>query len=69
MQRTPAGLPSGIPGIGDEIDGAMQQAPQPARQLNPSLLMRDHCGNQGRAAASMSKDSRIEGDMPQPSLY
>jgi hypothetical protein len=31
MQRTPAGLPSGIPGIGDEIDMAMQQAPQPAR--------------------------------------
>jgi oxygen-independent coproporphyrinogen-3 oxidase len=31
-QRTPAGLPSGIPGIGDEIDKAMQQAPQPARQ-------------------------------------
>ena len=34
--RTPAGLlmPSttGMPGIGDEIDGAMQQAPQPGRQ-------------------------------------
>lgn len=30
-QRTPAGLPAGIPGIGDEIEGAMQQAPQPAR--------------------------------------
>jgi parallel beta-helix repeat protein len=27
MQRTPAGLPSGIPGIGDEIDGAVQHAP------------------------------------------
>jgi hypothetical protein len=25
-------LPFGIPGIGDEIDGAMQQAPQPDRQ-------------------------------------
>jgi hypothetical protein len=32
MQRTPAGLPSGIPGMEDEIDGAMQQAPQPGRQ-------------------------------------
>jgi hypothetical protein len=32
MQRTPAGFPSGIPGIGDEIDGAMQHAPQPERQ-------------------------------------
>jgi hypothetical protein len=29
--RTPAGLPSGIPGIADEIDGAMQHAPQPTR--------------------------------------
>ena len=29
MHLTPAGLPSGIPGIGDEIDAAMQQAPQP----------------------------------------
>jgi hypothetical protein len=29
-------LPSGIPGIGDEIDGAMQHAPQPARQENSS---------------------------------
>ena len=28
MQRTPAGLPLGMPGIGDEIDGAIQQAPQ-----------------------------------------
>jgi hypothetical protein len=32
MQRTPAGLPPGIPGIGLEIDGAVQQAPQPGRQ-------------------------------------
>lgn len=30
-QRSPAGLPSGIPGIGDDIEGAMQQAPQPGR--------------------------------------
>jgi len=28
MHRTPAGFPPGIPGIGEEIDGAMQQAPQ-----------------------------------------
>jgi len=26
-----AGLPFGMPGIGDEIDGAVQQAPHPAR--------------------------------------
>ena len=30
-QRTPAGLPCGMPGIGDEIDGAMQHAPQCGR--------------------------------------
>jgi len=29
---TPAGLPLGMPGIGELIDGAMQQAPQPIRQ-------------------------------------
>jgi hypothetical protein len=28
MHFTPAGLPAGIPGIGEEIDIAMQQAPQ-----------------------------------------
>jgi hypothetical protein len=28
-QRTPAGFPCGIPGIGVVIEGAMQQAPQP----------------------------------------
>jgi hypothetical protein len=31
LQRMPAGLPFGIPGIGEEIDGAIQQAPQPVR--------------------------------------
>ena len=33
MQRTPAGLPSGMPGIGLLIDGAMQQAAQWGRQF------------------------------------
>ena len=33
MQRTPAGLPSGMPGIGLLIDGAMQQAAQEGRQF------------------------------------
>lgn len=32
-QGTPAGLPCGMPGIGEPIDGAMQQAPQPSRQF------------------------------------
>lgn len=31
--ETPAGFPAGIPGIGDEIEGAMQQAPHPGRQI------------------------------------
>lgn len=39
--RTLAGLPLGIPGMGDEIEGAMQQAAQPERQTgNPSIM--DH---------------------------
>ena len=32
--RMPAGLPLGMPGMGDEMDGAIQQAPQPSRQLS-----------------------------------
>lgn len=36
-QRTPAGLPSGMPGMGEEIDGAMQQAAQCARQSIGSI--------------------------------
>jgi hypothetical protein len=32
MHLTRAGLPSGIPGIGDEIEIAMQHAPQSGRQ-------------------------------------
>lgn len=34
------GLPYGIPGIGDEIEGAIQQAPQPLRQsmLSPLFI-------------------------------
>ena len=31
-QGTPAGLPAGMPGMGELIEGAMQQAPQPLRQ-------------------------------------
>jgi len=32
-QRTPAGFPSGMPGMAELMDGAMQQAPQPERQF------------------------------------
>ena len=31
-QATPAGLPWGMPGMGEVIDGAMQQAPHRLRQ-------------------------------------
>jgi len=31
--RTPAGFPAGIPGMKLLIEGAMQQAPHPARQV------------------------------------
>jgi hypothetical protein len=38
MQRIPAGLPSGMPGTGDEIDIAMQQAPHPMRHFMYGLF-------------------------------
>ena len=38
-QRTPAGLPPGMPGIGEEIDGAIQQAPHPTRHSIQHLHM------------------------------
>jgi hypothetical protein len=37
-QRTPAGLPCGMPGMGEVIDGAVQQAPQPWRQCMAAML-------------------------------
>jgi hypothetical protein len=37
-QRTPAGLPWGMPGMGEEIDGAMQQAAQCGRQSMAALF-------------------------------
>jgi hypothetical protein len=33
MHGIPAGLPLGIPGITDDKDGAIQQAPQPGLQF------------------------------------
>ena len=39
-QRTPAGLPAGMPGIGLLIDGAMQQAAQAGRQSIAELSRR-----------------------------
>jgi hypothetical protein len=42
-QRTPAGFPSGMPGIGEEIDGAMQHAPHDGRHsmVTPAILARE----------------------------
>jgi hypothetical protein len=36
MQRTPAGFPFGMPGMAEEIEGAVQQAPQAGRQAGAS---------------------------------
>ena len=33
MHGVRAGLPFGIPGMGDEMEGAMQQAPQSGRHF------------------------------------
>ena len=33
IQRTPAALPPGIPGMGDEMEMTIQQAAQPTRQI------------------------------------
>ena len=45
-QRTPAGLPFGIPGIGEVIEGEVQHAPHPARQL--TLFALADIGNVGK---------------------
>lgn len=41
MQRTPAGLPFSIPGIDEDILGAMQHAPHPNRQSMTNPLDND----------------------------
>jgi len=40
MHGVRAGLPFGMPGIGDEMDGAMQQAPQLGRHFMLSVIFR-----------------------------
>lgn len=47
-QRTPAGLPSGMPGIGELMEGAMQQAPQPTRH---SIWLNSHFASAAMANA------------------
>src|ERR1700720_4192897 len=51
MQRTPAGLPPGIPGIGEEMEGAIQHAPQPAPQ---SMSWRGRAPALGRCVAGIA---------------
>ena len=46
---TPAGLPSGMPGIGLVMDGAMQQAPQPGRHV---AALEDEGGTAGMGGLS-----------------
>jgi hypothetical protein len=38
MHLVPEGLPAGIPGIAEVMEGAMQQAPQPDLQIIGLLL-------------------------------
>ena len=38
-QRTPAGLPLGMPGMGELMEGAMQHAPQSRRQIIDGSLI------------------------------
>ena len=49
----PAGLPPGIPGIRLVIDGAVQQAPQPARQASAvsGVVISGRMERSGNAAA------------------
>jgi len=60
-QRTPAGLPSGMPGIGLLIDGAMQQAAQEGRQFMGEL----HC----RPALPWKAPTRSAGQAPEEVTY
>ena len=43
-QRTPAGLPWGMSGMAEEMEGAMQQAPHPGRQSMDAILRRPPWG-------------------------
>jgi hypothetical protein len=37
LHLTPAGVPSGIPGIGEDIEITMQHAPHPGLQFMPQI--------------------------------
>lgn len=50
MHLTPAGFPSGIPGIGEDIDIAIQHAPHPLRHSILLLLCKINLLNQSTYA-------------------
>jgi hypothetical protein len=58
-QRTPAGFPRGIPGMGEEMEGAMQQAPQPLRQVDGG----------GMAGPSIAGTGPRREESPHPGRY
>jgi hypothetical protein len=45
MHLTPGGLPSGIPGIGEEIDRAIQHAPHSERHSIGDVLIANMAKN------------------------
>ncbi len=51
-QGMPAGLPWGMPGMGEAIEGAMQQAPQPGRQS---------MGGSGRKGVIVARNAGLSG--------
>lgn len=40
LHLTPAGLPAGIPGMGEEMETSTQHAAQPTRQFKTSPILR-----------------------------
>lgn len=52
-QATPAGLPCGMPGMGEVIDGAVQHAAQPARQANATVASPAGAGTEADMPASV----------------
>jgi hypothetical protein len=54
-QRTPAGLPSGMPGKGVLIEGAMQQAAQLGRQIITAAPYQKRLSREGRTGFSWTK--------------
>jgi len=54
-QGTPAGLPSGMPGIGLVMEGAMQHAPQRDRQLGAGRRGIDVTDDMGRLSARVAR--------------